>query len=387
MPGPGQRTIVRLGNFEANLRSGELRKHGLKIRVPGQPFKILAALVERPGEVVTREDLRSSLWPSETFVDFEHRLNSAIKKLREALGDSADQPLYIETLPRVGYRFIAPVDGAGPDTAVDALPAPVTNVSAPGTTPERVASHHGRSPATWWKAIPVLAAILILGALAFSYIHRSPALTDKDTIVLADFDNKTGDPVLDDTLRQGLAIELQQSPFISLISDMRIRQTLAMMGQPKDARLTSEIAQQVCERTASAAILEGSIASLGSQYVLGLRAMNCTTGGVLDQEQIQAPRREDILNSLSQIARKFRTKCRTPSVPKTTSCFALVHPHYVAPDTSRTYHSVGLRVETIRPPRAVRQAPRAQRFRSRLVLPWPTPVRVITCSAPRITTA
>ena len=103
-------------------------------------------------------------------------------------------------------------------------------------------------------------------------------------------------------------MELQQSPFLSLISDTRIRQTLPLMGQPKDARLTPEIAQQVCERTASAAILEGSIASLGSQYVLGLRAKNCNTGSILDQEQIQAARREDVLNSLSQIARKFRAR-------------------------------------------------------------------------------
>ena len=134
-----------------------------------------------------------------------------------------------------------------------------------------------------------------------------PKLTDKETIVLGDFDNRTGDPVFDDTLRQGLEVELRQSPFVSLISDTRIRQTLALMGQPRDARLTPEIAQQVCERTAGG-ILEGSIASLGSEYVVGLRARSCNTGSILDQEQIQAPRREDVLNSLSQIARKFRTR-------------------------------------------------------------------------------
>lgn len=112
------------------------------------------------------------------------------------------------------------------------------------------------------------------------------------TIVLADFQNTTGDPVLDDTLRQGLSVDLQQSPFLELISDQQVQSTLALMGRPKDARLSAEIAQQICERTGSAAILEGSIASLGSQYVLGLRAKNCTTGRILDQEQIQAARRE-----------------------------------------------------------------------------------------------
>ena len=111
-----------------------------------------------------------------------------------------------------------------------------------------------------------LAFLLLSGVTVWSLLRRDspprPKLTDKDTIVLADFDNKTGDPVFDDTLRQGLSVELQQSPFLTLISDRQVQQTLALMGQPKDARLTSEIAQQICERTASAAVLEGSIASL-----------------------------------------------------------------------------------------------------------------------------
>ena len=162
---------------------------------------------------------------------------------------------------------------------------------------------------TRWKLIlPGAAALLALSVAGYFYLHRAPALTDKDTIVLADFDNKTGDPVFDDTLRQGLSVELQQSPFLSLIPDRQLRQQLALMGQPKEARLTSEVAQQICERTASAIVLEGSIASLGSQYVLGLRARNCNTGNILDQEQIQAAKREDVLNSLSEIARKLRSQ-------------------------------------------------------------------------------
>ncbi len=152
--------------------------------------------------------------------------------------------------------------------------------------------------------------LLLSGVTAWSFSHSAsrPKLTDKDTIILADFDNKTGDPVFDDTLRQGLSVELQQSPFLTLISDQQVQQTLGLMGQPKDARLTSEVAQQICERTASAAVLEGSIASLGNQYVLGLRAKNCTTGNILDQEQAVAAKREDVLNSLGQIGRKFRTR-------------------------------------------------------------------------------
>ena len=108
--------------------------------------------------------------------------------------------------------------------------------------------------------------------------------------------------MFDETLRQGLAIQLQQSPFLSLVSDERIQKALGLMGRPADARLTPEVARDICERTASAAVLEGSIASLGSQYVLGLRAKNCRTGDILDEEQAQAGRKEDVLNALSQIA-------------------------------------------------------------------------------------
>jgi hypothetical protein len=153
--------------------------------------------------------------------------------------------------------------------------------------------------------------VLLGGVTAWSLAHRAsatPRLTEKDTIVLADFDNKTGDPVFDDTLRQGLSVELQQSPFLALISDTTLQQTLALMKQPKEARLTPEIAQQVCMRTGSAAVLEGSISSVGSQYSLGLRARDCNTGDFLDQQQAVAATREDVLNSLSEMSRKFRTR-------------------------------------------------------------------------------
>ena len=138
---------------------------------------------------------------------------------------------------------------------------------------------------------------------------RRPApLTDKDTIVLAEFTNTTGDPVFDDTLRQGLAAQLQQSPFLSLVSDDRIGKTLALMQQSPDARLTPEIAQDVCVRTASAAVLDGSIASLGSQYILALRAKNCSTGDILADEQAQVTRKEDVLGSLSEMATQVRER-------------------------------------------------------------------------------
>jgi DNA-binding winged helix-turn-helix (wHTH) protein len=113
--------IVRFGPFEADLHAGELRKHGVKVRLPHQPFQVLAMLLTHPGEVVTRDQFQQHLWPADTFVDFEHGLNKAINRLREALSDSADEPRLIETLPKRGYRFIAAIESSSGTThAVDA---------------------------------------------------------------------------------------------------------------------------------------------------------------------------------------------------------------------------------------------------------------------------
>ncbi|HEX3119400.1 MAG TPA: protein kinase, partial [Candidatus Acidoferrum sp.] len=136
-------------------------------------------------------------------------------------------------------------------------------------------SHTKRLP---WIAGAAVAVLVIAGAGYFFFARTPAKLTNKDTIVLADFNNTTGDSVFDGTLRQGLASQLEQSPFLNLISDQRVAQTLTLMRQPKQARLTPELAREVCQRTASASTIEGSISSLGSQYVLGLKAINCRTG-------------------------------------------------------------------------------------------------------------
>ena len=118
--------LLRFDNFELDVRAGELRKHGVRLRLQGQPLQVLAALLKSGGDVVTREELRAQIWTTDTFVDFDHSLHNAIARLREALGDSAERPRYIETLPRRGYRFIAPVDAGDPSApsgAADSAPS------------------------------------------------------------------------------------------------------------------------------------------------------------------------------------------------------------------------------------------------------------------------
>jgi len=165
-----------------------------------------------------------------------------------------------------------------------------------------------RATKQWKVAVTALILILIVAAGLYYYSRQSKPLTDKDTIVLADFANTTGDPVFDGTLRQGLASQLEQSPFLSLISDSRIAQTLALMSQPKDARLTPELARQVGQRIGGAASIEGLISMLGSEYVVGLKAVNCRTGDLLAQEQVTANGKEQVLKALGQAASSLRRK-------------------------------------------------------------------------------
>ncbi len=132
---PNNRRIVRFGVFELDLSAGELRKNGVKLRLQGQPLQVLTVLLDHAGEVVTREQLQQTLWPSDTFVDFDHSLNTAINKVREALGDSASSPRYVETLARRGYRFIAPVQAPSPALEMAPLLATALVESAPTKPP------------------------------------------------------------------------------------------------------------------------------------------------------------------------------------------------------------------------------------------------------------
>ena len=284
------RSILRFGVFEVDVRVGELRKQGVRIKLQEQPFHVLTVLLQRPGEVVTREELRSENWSADTFVDFDNSLNTAINKLREALGDSVDNPRFIETLPRRGYRFIAPVTGVDGTTRGTA-----TGVSA--ARPPR-----GR------KIVMMVAVAVLAAGIAGGLLWRAPHLTEKDTVVLGDVANSTGDAVFDGTLREGLSVELEQSPFLSLVSEEGIHQTLRMMERPANTRLTPEITREVCQRTSSAAALEGSIALIGSRYTLILKAVNCAKGDLMASTEAQANDKSHVLDALGKAASEMRRK-------------------------------------------------------------------------------
>ncbi|MGH9716645.1 MAG: protein kinase domain-containing protein, partial [Candidatus Acidiferrales bacterium] len=158
----------------------------------------------------------------------------------------------------------------------------------------------------WIIAAGVVVVLLALAIGGYFYFHRAPLLTGKDLIVIADFTNSTGDRVFDGTLREGLAVQLQQSPYLNLVSDDEIASTLRLMEQPAGAKLTGDLAQQVCQRAGGAAVIEGSIASLGTQYVLGLKAVNCQNGDLLAGEEAAANGKEQVLGALDEAATKLR---------------------------------------------------------------------------------
>ena len=166
-------------------------------------------------------------------------------------------------------------------------------------------------------AAALLVAALMAGGLYYRS-HRVQHLTDKDTVVLTDFDNKTGDAVFDDALKQALAVELGQSPFLNVLSDRKVSETLAMMGHPTNQRITEDVGRELCLRTGSTALLGGTISSLGSHYLIELNAVACSTGDTLAKEQGEANRKEDVLKALSRASSSLRTKLgeSLPSVQK-----------------------------------------------------------------------
>jgi DNA-binding winged helix-turn-helix (wHTH) protein/Flp pilus assembly protein TadD len=310
---------LRFGIFEIDLDARELKKNGLRVKLQEQPFKILAAMARRAGEVILREELYSELSTHSTY-DSKHGLNNAIQKIREVLDDSPENARFIETVLGRGYRFLPQVEvvykplvrdtsQAAEDRHSDRLPDVQTVEPSPAPAARPWLSSRSRRR---WIAVAGGVVIVGIAALLAAYYFNSGAsaakLTDKDTVVLAEFTNTTGDPVFDGTLRQGLSAQLEQSPFLNLLPDRRIAETLMLMSQAKGAHLTPELARQVCQRTASTVTIDGSIAKLGSQYVLGLEAMSCVDGKVMAREQMTAGGKEQVLKALGEAATKMRTK-------------------------------------------------------------------------------
>jgi eukaryotic-like serine/threonine-protein kinase len=292
---------TRFGPFEVDLRSGEIHKHGIRLKLQDQPFQVLALLLEHSGDVVTRDELRRKLWPGDTFVDFDTGLNSAIKKLRDVLSDSADEPRYIETLPRRGYRFIASVEnGPRPASApieLRVVPAPVPNLRKPHTL--------------WYKRRIVvaagIAALLVVAALAAWRVFFSrPVLTEADVILVASFINKTGDPIFDNSLDKALEVKLAESPFLSLFSEGNVRETLRTMRHDPNERVTPELGIEICKRQGLKALVVPEIAAVGNTYVITLDAIDARNQKSIARRQEVAESKDKVVAALGKAGSQLR---------------------------------------------------------------------------------
>jgi tetratricopeptide (TPR) repeat protein/DNA-binding winged helix-turn-helix (wHTH) protein len=310
---------VCFGHFSVNLRSGELRKNDVRIKLQTRPLQILEILLERPGEVVTREDLKSRLWPDDTFVDFDHSISSAVRKLRDALCDSASAPRYVETVGR-GYRFIHPVERRVRQST--AINSPASRLSTEPSFAERtklvpadeiVVSRHKR---LWVWAIAGIAGLgLALTTAAFIRTQTaSRMITSSDRVVLADIENRTGNPAFDGTLLQAMRLKLNESPYFTWVPDTEFRAKLKQQSGSVRGATSLENARASCRDLGAKAVLGGSISSdTLPSYELRLDALRCADGRVLATEKVRSVAMEQVLPTVGQLTDDMRRRLGEPT--------------------------------------------------------------------------
>jgi DNA-binding winged helix-turn-helix (wHTH) protein/tetratricopeptide (TPR) repeat protein len=283
--------VFRFGLFELDLETQQLRKGGVPLRIQPQPFKVLAVLMSHSGSIVTREELRRELWGTETFVDFEQGLNYCIRQIRAVLDDDAQNPHYVETIPRRGYRFIASIEDS--DLLVKRA---------------NEAAYYHRPLKKITASVLAVLALISVGLLLKVRTTRRPLLTIKDYLLVTEFSNQTGDPIFDATLRKAVSIDLGQSPYLNIVPDDKIRQALSFMGKPAETRVTPEVGREICRRNGFKAMLTGSLTSIGNRYQLALEVLNASSGEVLAEERVQASGKDEILNALDRSNEHLREK-------------------------------------------------------------------------------
>jgi DNA-binding winged helix-turn-helix (wHTH) protein/tetratricopeptide (TPR) repeat protein len=314
------KAVFEFGPFRLNSSERLLLREKAPVQLPPKAFDALLVMVENRGRLLEKDELLKKVWP-DTFVE-ESNLAQHISILRKALRDGEEGVQFIETVPRYGYRFVAEVRELSSGAAeADVLPGATPSqqfssrtksgrneaaISVTGAVAEAPEARHGKV----LKIVPVLllaivVALLVAGGLYYRAL-RSTRLTEKDTIVLADFTNTTGDAVFDDTLKTALSVSLRQSPFLNVLPDSEVARTLQQMTRPASTKLTPEITRELCQRAGSKAYIAGSIGNLGSEYVLGLKAVNCQNGDTLAEELVTAASKEKVLDALGKAASKLR---------------------------------------------------------------------------------
>src|SRR5258708_1303912 len=285
-PVPAAR-VLPYYTFELDLRADALHKHGVKLRLQGQPLQLLAILLQSPGNLVTREELRGQLWPADTFVDFDHSLHNAVGRIREALGDSAEIPRYIETLPRRGYRFIAPVELVGiqePEPSEPNEQASVPSVRVGPTKPRAV------------LAVMLLALVaMVLALWLFQTVsHRTNAAPPLRSIAVLPLDNLSGDPS-EDYFVNGMTDELITD--LAKVSALRVISRTSVMRYKGTKKGLPEIAKELNVE----AIVEGSVMRSGKRVRITAQLLHAPTDRHLWAETYERDL-GDVLKLQSEVA-------------------------------------------------------------------------------------
>lgn len=317
-------TNYRFGLFEADPATGRLSREGRPVRLQEQPFQLLITLLRADGGVVTRDELRQRLWREDTFVEFDKSLGVAVAKLRAALGDDAANPRFIETIPRRGYRFIAPLRIVPPAPTPGAAEAlPVAMIPAPAIPSSRPPASSGSSPSSSLaparnrRAVWMAAAILLTATAAGSiWVWRDITrahLSRREAIVVGAFTNTTGDTVFDSSLRVAAMMGLAQSPYVHVLPDGTLGELLQSLGHPPDEALTPGLGRQLCQQAKADAIVEGSIRSSGLAYVLALQASRCD-GTSLARARASVARKDQVIPTLGHEVADLRRQLGEPGV-------------------------------------------------------------------------
>lgn len=295
---------ARIGAFEVNFLLGELRKNGIRLKIHDQPLEILAMLVSRPSELVTREDIRQRLWPSGTFVDFDNGLNSAINRLRGVLGDSAEAPKFIETIPRRGYRLIAPVEW------LDA-PAVTPVAEQPGSVGGLVGPRRLLHQRWLWTGALAIAIAAVSGFLAVRYFasQEKSALNfqPRDWVLITNFENRTGEAVFNGTLEYALERELSNSQFVNVVPRERMNDALGLMRRPLDSTIDAELGREICLRDGDIrALLTGRVEKLGTTYVLTANLVDPARGTTVASISEEDPEDSQMAAAVRRLSDRVR---------------------------------------------------------------------------------
>ena len=296
-----------------DLTQGELRKDGVRVPLQEKPFRLLAAVAERQGKVVTRSELQQHLWEGETFGDFDNGLNTAVRKVRMALGDESDAPQYVETIPRRGYRFLVPVE-----IVQEQVPGPrlvrtraTEHPSATSTAREEIAvglpdsrSEHGRRNVV----LVTVAALVVVSSVVVCLAHGRPVFSfnARDSVLIADFENQTGDPRFDQALETAFTVSLAQSRHANVFPRVRLPEILALMGKPPQEPITPVVGREICLRENIRGLITVSITRTGDEYRLSAQLIDPQSGETVRSYTQRSNGEGHLLDALDTIAADLR---------------------------------------------------------------------------------